>query len=812
MLGNINQMEPSQNLDLVRDRASAFATKFQHKQIAPSHFLLAIIKTPECQAYQLMVASKVPVEKLGEVIVGKRFNQEEAGTPTGIPTAASKMCFTQASEIAVQSGSFQLRTEHLLIGLLADPTLSREVFGAAGINSSKLIRKVLGRFGLQPEIAGENTSAPSRDFTEVCYNLTEMARAGKLDPVIGRKLEIERCSQILARRRKNNPVLIGDAGVGKTAIAEGLALSIVQKTAPQCLQDKQIYVFDVTGLISNTIFRGQLEGRVKSILDYVKKNLNVILFIDEIHLIVGAGNSIGGMDLSNMVKAALSRGEARVIGATTLDEYNKSIAKDSALERRFQPVQIEEPSDADTLAILHGSLSAYEKHHGVKYSPEAVLAALQLSKRYIPNRRLPDKAIDVLDEAGSAIKLAPSEALVALDNQIESVTQQKIAAANADRFADAQTLWGTIRLLKVKREQLLALGETVRVVREDHIRKAISLISKVPVDKMNSNSRRDALKQAERLGATIIGQKQAVEAVSRYCRRGKTHFNDPKRPIGSFLLLGPTGVGKTLLAKALAMDLNGTEESLIQLDMSEYMERHSAARLIGSPPGYIGYDDQNSLVERVRRQPYCVVLFDEIEKAHPDVWNMLLQILEEGKLTDGQGRIASFRNAMIILSSNVGYSILSKLSIGFNPNKENTREAVLAEAKKVFRPEFLNRIDEIIVFESLTPEHCSQILGLELEKVRQRTTYGSITLSPALHDHVLKEGFSEEYGGRNLKKAVERIITDSISDALIRAEIPEEGHLYLDWKKEKVTVSKMKENVPIASPLLPSEAGEMCTP
>jgi ATP-dependent Clp protease ATP-binding subunit ClpC len=598
--------------------------------------------------------------------------------------------------------------------------------------------------------------------------------------------------------------------VGKTAIAEGLALSIVQKTAPQCLQDKQIYVFDVTGLVSNTIFRGQLEGRVKSILDYVKNNLNVILFIDEIHLIVGAGNSIGGMDLSNMMKAALSRGEARVIGATTLDEYNKSIAKDSALERRFQPVQVEEPSDADTLAILHGSLSAYEKHHGVKYSPEAVLAALQLSKRYIPNRRLPDKAIDVLDEAGSAIKLAPSEALVALDNQIESVTQQKIAAANADRFADAQTLWGTIRLLKVKREQLLALGETVRVVREDHIRKAISLISKVPVDKMNSNSRRDALKQAERLGATIIGQKQAIEAVSRYCRRGKTHFNDPKRPIGSFLLLGPTGVGKTLLAKALAMDLNGTEESLIQLDMSEYMERHSAARLIGSPPGYIGYDDQNSLVERVRRQPYCVVLFDEIEKAHPDVWNMLLQILEEGKLTDGQGRIASFRNAMIILSSNVGYSILSKLSIGFNPNKENTREAVLAEAKKVFRPEFLNRIDEITVFESLTPEHCSQILGLELEKVRQRTTYGSITLSPALHDHVLKEGFSEEYGGRNLKKAVERIITDSISDALIREEIPEEGHLYLDWKKEKVTVSKMKENVPIASPILPSEAGEMC--
>jgi len=800
-------MEQSQNLELVRDRASTFATKFNHKQIAPSHFLLAIIKTPECQACQLLIASKVPISKLGEIIVGKRFNQEEAGTPTGIPTAASKACFTQASEIAMQSGTSQLRTEHLLIGLLADPTLSREVFGSAGINSSKLIRKVLGRFGLQPEVAGENTPAPSRDFTEVCYNLTEMAQAGKLDPVIGRKQEIERCTQILARRRKNNPVLIGDAGVGKTAIAEGLALSIVQKTAPPCLQDKQIYVFDVTGLVSNTIFRGQLEGRVKAILDYVKKNQSIILFIDEIHLIVGAGNSIGGMDLSNMMKAALSRGEARVLGATTEDEYNKSIAKDSALERRFQPVPVGEPSDEDTLAILHGSLSVYEKHHGVKYSPEAVMASLYLSKRYIPNRRLPDKAIDVLDEAGSAIKLAPSEALVALDNQIENITQQKIAAANADRFSDAQTLWTSIRLLKVKREQQLAEGETVRVVREEHIRKAISLISKVPVEKMNSDNRRDALKQAERLGATIIGQKPAIEAVSRYCRRGKTHFNDPKRPIGSFLLLGPTGVGKTLLAKALAIDISGSEDSLIQLDMSEYMEKFSVSRLIGSPPGYVGYDDQNSLVERVRRNPYCVVLFDEIEKAHPDVWNMLLQILEEGKLTDGQGRIASFRNTMIVLSSNVGYSVISKLSIGFNPNKENTREAVLAEAKKTFRPEFLNRIDEIIVFDSLTQEDCDQILVLELEKVRRRTTYGSITLSPALHDHILKTGFSEEYGGRNLKKAVERLVTDPISDALIKEEIPQEGHLYMDWKHEKVTVSKMKENVPIVSPMIPSETG-----
>jgi ATP-dependent Clp protease ATP-binding subunit ClpC len=793
-------MQESHNLTVVRERASTFAAQFKHKQVAPSHLLLATIKTPESQACQLLLDSKVPIEKVEKIIVAKRFNQEEPGEPTGIPTAAAKTCFTQASDIAMQSGNSLVRTEHLLIGLLSDSTLAREVFMASGINTGKVLKRVLGRFGLQPEIAGGNIPAASREFTEVCHNLTEMAQAGKLDPVIGRKQEIERVQQILARRRKNNPVLIGDAGVGKTAIAEGLALSIVQKTAPPCLQNKQIFAFDIAGLVSNTVFRGQLEGRVKAILDYVRKNRNVILFIDEIHLIVGAGNSIGGMDLSNMMKAALSRGEARVIGATTEDEFNKTIAKDSALERRFQPIHVGEPSDDETLAILKGALPAYEKHHGVKYSPEAVLATLSLSKRYIPNRRLPDKAIDVLDEAGSALKLAPDEDLVALDTQIERTTQRKIAAANADRFGEAQELWKNIQSLKAKREKLLAEAPSAREVQEKHIRKAISLISGIPVERMNSDDRRDALKQAERLGASIIGQCQAIEAVSRYCRRNKAHFNDPKRPIGSFLLLGPTGVGKTLLAKALAVDINGSEDSLIQIDMSEYMEKHSVSRLIGSPPGYVGYDDQSSLVERVRSRPYCVVLFDEIEKAHPDVWNMLLQILEEGRLTDGQGRIASFRNTLILMTSNLGYAAAKKSSIGFNPNMENTRETVLAEAKKEFRPEFLNRIDEIIVFDSLTTEDCSKILELEAEKVRKRTAYAKITLSPALHEQIVKAGFSEEYGGRHLKKTVERMVTDPISDAVIKEEIPEEGAIYLDWKEEKVIVSKVKEDAVIEPP------------
>ena len=794
-------MQESQNLTAVREKAIELAAKYKHRQVAPSHYLLAILKTPGCQAYQLLVESKVPVDRVEKIILAKRFNREEAGDPSNIPTADSKTCFTQASEIAMQSGSSMIRSEHLLIGLLMNPTLGREVLGEAGVNPQKVLKRIFGQFGLQPEIAGDNIPAASREFTEVCYNLTEMAQNGKLDPVIGRKMEIERIHQILARRRKNNPVLIGDAGVGKTAIAEGLALSIVQKTAPPCLQDKQVFVFDIAGLVSNTVFRGQLEGRVKSILEYVRKNKSVILFMDEIHLIVGAGNSIGGMDLSNMMKAALSRGEARVLGATTEDEYNKTIAKDSALERRFQPVHVGEPSDDETLAILKGSLPAYEKHHGVKYSPEAILTALALSKRYITNRRLPDKAIDVLDEAGSAIKLAPNEELVALDTQIETTTQRKIAAANADRFSEASELFKTIQTLKAEREKLLAGAPSVRTVQEKHVLKAISLISGIPIERMNSDDRKEALKQVKRLSASIIGQGHAIEAVSKYCRRSKTHLNDPNRPIGSFLLLGPTGVGKTLLARALAVDLNGAEDSLIQLDMSEYMEKFSVSRLIGSPPGYVGYDDQNSLVERVRRRPYCVVLFDEIEKAHPDVWNMLLQILEEGKLTDGQGRVANFRNTIILMTSNLGYSAAKKVSIGFNPNKDNVKEAVLAEVKKEFRPEFLNRIDEVVVFDSLSPQDCAQILDLEIEKVRKRTTYASITISPALRAHILKIGFSEEYGGRELKRTVERLLTDPISDAVLGEQVPEGGSLALDWKNGAVTVAKAQEEEANEAPI-----------
>ena len=623
----------SQNLDTILQKAVAEASKNNHRQVAPSHLLLAILQTPESQAYIILDSFKVPVAELNNIIVNKRFNQEEQGPPSGIFTAAARICLNQARDVAGQTGNGWIRSEHLLLGLLTDTTLIKQVLKPAGVSSNKLVHQILGKIGLQPQLSGENGPTTSKEFDEICISLNKMAKDGKLDPVIGREAEIKRAHQILARRRKNNPVLIGDAGVGKTAIAEGLALSIVHQLCPPCLQDKQIFLLEVTSIVSGTIWRGQLEARVKGILDHCKKNPNVILFIDEIHLLVGAGESVGGMDVSNMMKAALSRGDVRVIGATTEDEYNKTIAKDSALERRFQPIHVGEPSDEDALAILEGCIGPYEKHHGVSYSKESLQMAVKLSKRYIPNRRLPDKAIDVADEAGSALKLSPSKALADLDSRIETLRQKKMAAANAEDFNQAGQLLREVRLLEQQRGQILSSGGD-RIVLEEHIRAAVSLISKVPLEKLTAESKRDTMNIDIRLGESIIAQRDAIKALSKYIKRGKTQLSDPKRPLGSLMFLGPTGVGKTLLAKAAAVQISGKEESLIQLDMSEYMEEHTVSRLIGSPPGYIGHDDQNTLVERVRRNPYSVVLFDEIEKAHPKVWNVLLQSLEEGKLTD----------------------------------------------------------------------------------------------------------------------------------------------------------------------------------
>lgn len=782
-------MQSSQNLELVLGRAKDFAQQFQHTHVSPLHLLLALLKTPECQGYKHLENQQVPIQKLSDYISHNRLNHEPYGTPTGHFNSRSKFVLSQSAQIARQMGSAFTRTEHLLLGLLTDQTLAREVYPAVGIRSEKLTHSILTQYGLQEEMVGAREGTPqSREFAEVCVSLNELARKGKLDPVIGRDRETQRAMQILGRRRKNNPVLIGDAGVGKTAIAEGIAQSIVNKTCPPQLLDKEIFLWDVTSLVSNTVFRGQLEGRLKAILDHVRNNPRLILFIDEIHLIVGAGNSIGGLDVSNMMKAALSRGEARVIGATTEDEYNKTIAKDSALERRFQPVRVEEPPDEDVLAILRGSLPVYEAHHNVQYTPQAVTAALQLSKRYIPHRQLPDKALDVLDEAGSAVRMTPPQNIIRLDQEIARLNEEKANAAIQQRFNDAQMWLARVRQLKAQRNKLLRQQTEPRLVTEDQVCGAVSVISRIPLERLTAEDKRSALRVQDELGREIIGQRPAIASVTRYIRRSRTRLNDPRKPLGAVLLLGPTGVGKTLLAKRAAVHMSGSEEGLIALDMSEYMERHSVARLIGAPPGYKGYEDQKTLVERVRRQPYAVVLFDEIEKAHHQVWNVLLQILEEGRLTDGQGRTASFRDTLVLLTSNIGYEHFRRKSIGFNQTVDATKDAVLEAAKKEFRPEFLNRLDDIVIFDPLTLEDCRQIIDLEVGKIRQRTKYTAVGLSQALREKILRDGFSEEYGARPLKRTLERLVTDPISDALLREEITDTGEILATYTESNGVV------------------------
>lgn len=751
-------MQNSQNLEQVLRRARDFARQLRHTHISPLHLWLALLKTPECQGYKHLESLRAPIRKLTDFISHNRMNYEPYGPPTDKCNARSQYVLGQGTQLARQMGSDHTRTEHLLLALLNEPSLAHEVYPVVGLQAVLLTHIILARYGVQEERQiSPREVAQQREFAKACLSLNDLARAKKLDPVVGRERETRRTMQILGRRRKNNPVLVGEAGVGKTAIAEGIAQSIVQQTCPAHLRDKEIYLCDVAALISNMMFRGQLEGRLKAILDHVRKHARIILFIDEIHLIVGVGSSFGGMDVSNLLKAALSRGEARIIGATTEDEYNKTIAKDSALERRFQPVRIEEPPDEEALAMLHCCLPSYESHHHVRYTPQAVTTALQLAKRYIPNRQLPDKALDVLDEAGAAVCLAPLPA--------------------GDRPPRTQ-------------------NPPIRSVTEDDVREAVSLISRVPLERLTAEDKRSALRVQDELSREIIGQPVAIATAARYLRRSRTRLTDPRKPLGILLLLGPTGVGKTLLAKRLAVRMTGSEEGLTALDMSEYMERHSTARLIGSPPGYVGYGDQQTLVERVRRQPYGVVLFDEIEKAHHQVWNLLLQILEEGRLTDGQGRSASFRDTLVCLTSNLGYEHTRRTSIGFHPTPESAKEAVLAAVKKEFRPELLNRIDDIIVFDALTPEDCRHILDREIEVIRQRTKYSALILSPRLREKVLQEGFSEEYGARPLKRTLEQLLTDPLSDALLREEITDTGEVWATYNETTGVVIRQSKQHP----------------
>ncbi|HKQ36454.1 MAG TPA: ATP-dependent Clp protease ATP-binding subunit, partial [Verrucomicrobiae bacterium] len=633
-------------------------------------------------------------------------------------------------------------------------------------------------------------------------DLTEIARKGEMDPVIGRKNEIERVIQILCRRTKNNPVLLGEAGVGKTAIVEGLAQEIAKGNVPELLREKRVITLDLALMVAGTKYRGQFEERIKAVMDEIRRAKNIILFIDELHTIVGAGSAEGTMDASNIIKPALSRGEMQCIGATTLNEYRKYIEKDAALERRFQAVKVEAPSIEESILILKGLRPKYEEHHKAEITDMALDAAVKLSDRYITDRFLPDKAIDLMDEAGSRARIGamtrPPE-LKEIEAEIEEIKLRKEKSIKEQDFEGAAAMRDREKHAKEKMESVMTSWKTSREekrvkVDEDDILQVVAKWTGIPLKRMESDEKARLLQMENEVAKIVVGQTEAVAAICKALRRSRADLKDPKRPIGTFALLGPTGVGKTLLAKSLAEFMFGDSRALIQLDMSEYMERHNASRMIGSPPGYIGYEEGGQLTEQVRRRPYSVVLFDEIEKAHPDVMNMLLQILEEGKLTDNIGRVVSFRNTIILMTSNVGAETIKKGStLGFTPIKdeasyEHMRDKIMEEAKRLFRPEFLNRLDDIIVFRSLTKPDLVQILDLEIVKVMERLKGKKLqlVLDDKAKDFLVQKGYDPTYGARPMRRSVERFLEDPLAEEILKGNLHEGDPVQVTVENDKL--------------------------
>jgi ATP-dependent Clp protease ATP-binding subunit ClpC len=696
-------------------------------------------------------------------------------------------------------------TEHILLGLLREGDgVAARVLKNLDVDIEQTRQEILKE--LDPNFAsGEEASssepqekpAPSEKKGEIKTpalkafgrDLTEIARKGDMDPVIGRKNEIERVIQILCRRTKNNPVLLGEAGVGKTAIVEGLAQEIAAGNVPELLRDKRVITLDLALMVAGTKYRGQFEERIKAVMDEIRRSKNIILFIDELHTIVGAGSAEGTMDASNIIKPALSRGELQCIGATTLNEYRKYIEKDAALERRFQAVKVEAPSIEEAILILKGLRPKYEEHHKAEFTDKAIEASVKLSDRYITDRYLPDKAIDLMDEAGSRARIGtmtrPPE-VKGLETDIEEIKTKKERAIKNQDFEGAAAMRDKEKHAKERLESVLKEWRTTREekrvkVDEEDILQVVAKWTGIPLQRMEQGEMARLLQVESEMTKVVIGQKEAVSALCKALRRSRADLKDPRRPIGTFALLGPTGVGKTLLAKTLAEQLFGDSKALIQLDMSEYMEKFNVSRLIGSPPGYVGYEEGGQLTEQVRRKPYSVVLFDEIEKAHPDVWNMLLQILEEGKLTDNVGRVVNFRNTIILMTSNVGSDTIKKQStMGFSPisdesSYERMREKIMDEAKKTFRPEFLNRLDDLIVFRSLTKPDLIEILDLEISKVMQRLKARNIILQldEKAKDFLVTKGYDPQYGARPMRRAVERSLEDPLAEEILKGSFHE---------------------------------------
>tara|TARA_B100001057_G_C22859663_1_gene953965 strand:- start:354 stop:2888 length:2535 start_codon:yes stop_codon:yes gene_type:complete len=799
------------------------AIELSSNHVGTEHLLLGIVTLGQGVAVNALlrlgvdfVTLRTTVQKETESSK-KQNNQKQAKTDEITHTPRLKKVIALAGKEAKDLSHSYIGTEHLLLGILRDnDSLASKILSDLDIDLESCRKEVLSEIdpmyesdNLETAMAGGSENPKSNTKTPALKSfgreLVELASKGKLDPVIGRKKEIARMIQILCRRTKNNPILIGEAGVGKTAIVEGLAQEINLGTVPEMLIDKKVYMLDMAAMVAGTKYRGQFEERIKSVMKEVETAGNIILFIDEIHTIVGAGAAEGSMDASNIIKPSLSRGELQCVGATTMEEYRKYIEKDNALERRFQQVQVDPPSVDDSLLILRGIKHKYEEHHNVTYSDESLASTVKHSDRYITGRFLPDKAIDILDETGSRVRIEslkkPSE-LDSIDAKIKEATTNKEESVSDQNFEDAAKWRDVERRLKERQEKVLARWKETRkdkkiAVGEDDVLKVISDWTGIPLSRMEKTEAQRLLGLEKRLSAKIVGQDYASRVISKALRRSRVDLKDPKRPIGSFMFLGPTGVGKTYLAKCLTEDIFGSEDSILQIDMSEYMEKHSVSRLIGSPPGYVGYEDAGQLTEAVRRNPYSIVLFDEIEKAHPDICQLLLQILEDGHLTDNVGRTIDFRNTIIIMTSNVGAEILQKsVSLGFGSIKsadddhDEIKSKITEEAKKVFRPEFLNRLDDLVIFRKLTKEHIKQIVELEIQKLRERVKQKGyrIRVSAKVKDFLVEKGFDEKYGARPLRRAVERHLEDTLAESILNEEIQDSTKdlLIAKLKKDEV--------------------------
>lgn len=791
--------------------AAEAAFELGHGSVGSEHILIGLLRTEECIANAVLVNNGVEESKVVELIKELIVPEKNVGLkePDSYTPRAARI-LENARKEAKRFKSGLIGTEHIFIGMLKEQDcVATRLLGTIGVKIQKAYIDTVVAMGedsnnYKDEVSfnRKNRKSQTPTLDQYSRDLTALAEEGKLDPVIGRESEIQRVIQIGSRRTKNNPCLVGEPGVGKTAVVEGIAIKIAEGNVPDTIRGKRLLTLDLSGMVAGSKYRGEFEERIKKVIKEVRAAGNVILFIDELHTIIGAGGAEGAIDASNILKPSLARGEVQIIGATTIDEYRKYIEKDAALERRFQPVNVDEPSEDEAYEILKGLKETYETHHGVTITDGALRSAVKLSKRYINDRFLPDKAIDLIDEASSKVRLGAfikPEEISKTEAEIEKLEADKEEAIKAEAYEKA----GEIKKKQLKKYEKLEKLNTKwqneknnrnLVVDEDSIALVVSDWTKIPVNKLSIGESERLMKLEETLHERVVGQDEAVTSIARAIRRGRVGLKDPKRPIGSFLFLGPTGVGKTELSKTLADAMFGNENSLIRVDMSEYMEKHSVSKMIGSPPGYVGYEEGGQLSEKVRRNPYSVILFDEIEKAHPDVFNVLLQILDDGVVTDSSGRKVDFKNTIIIMTSNAGAeNIVSPKNLGFNTSKDpeqdykNMKNKVMDEVKRIFKPEFLNRIDEMIVFHMLTKENVARIVDIMMNSINKRIKEQlniTIELSDAAKSYIVDAGYDEKYGARPLKRALQQKVEDELAEQILEGRIKSSDIVYVDKKED----------------------------